>query len=145
MTYVQAQDEVFTIAKAGIDSCATLAGYQIDTRWPADNSGIKPDPLRFWIRVSSQVVTDEQKTLANFNGIKNYEAIALMYAQIFCPRIAGAKDTGLQIAQVIRQGFRNRPIDDTVWFRRQKIVELPETEKEYPINLSVEFHYYETV
>lgn len=143
MTYQDAKDELFGIVRSVLISTAitTLFGYEIDTRY-SGVPGEKPDQSRLWARVSAQLVTDGQTALANNNGVKLYEAVGLLYVQLFAPRnIPGGEDKAEQLAEAIRSEFRKASPSGLIWFRNQKIVDLPETLESYPKNVVTTFSY----
>lgn len=142
VTYQIAQDEVFGIVKAVIDANqASLFGYTIDVRYPGVPKDTKPDMSMLWARASSQIVSDGQSALSNVGGVKRYDAIALLYVQLFSPRNVPEKQKSLTLAELLRSEFRKASPSGNLSFFNQKIVELPEEATNYPTNVVVEFRY----
>lgn len=134
--YQAAIDELFGIA------AVPLAAANIDVKWPGAPQSAKPAREKTWARVSAQIVTDDQSSLANSAGKKRYHATGLLYVQLFCSRIeANGLDNGRTIAKAVQAAFRVDAPSGVMWFRDQKIRELPITEESYPINVVVTFEY----
>lgn len=142
-TYDAAIDAMFGIAKAIFDvNALAILGYVPDVRYPGAPLGTKPDRSRLWARVSSQIVTDGQASLTNALQQRMYEADGLLYIQLFCPRNVGASiDKGRLIAKALQTSLRKDGLNGEIWFRKAKILELPESEESYPITVSAEFTY----
>lgn len=142
-TYHDAIDEMFASAKAVFDgTAAALLGYVPDVRWPGAPLATVPDYTKLWARVSLQIVTDEQASLANNNDKRFFWATGLLFIQLFCPRnVGGSIDKGRLIAEQIQNKFRHQSTSGEIWYRNAKVVELPETEDSYPINVIVQFKY----
>jgi hypothetical protein len=135
MTYIEAQDEMFGIVKLKLASLSYVA-------WPRVPAPTSPDKTSMWARVSTQIVRDSQSTIGNTGGTRKFEAIGLLYVQLFAPRnIAGSSEAALALAQIIQKEFRKASPSGLISFSNQKIVELPETDQNYPINVSVTFTY----
>lgn len=136
-------DEMFATANNVFTGyAATLLGYAPDVRWPGVPLGTQPDKSRLWARVSTQIVTDEQASLANAQGIQLYAATGLLHIQLFCPRNVGASiDNGRLVAEALQNAFRLQSTSGEIWYSKQKAFELPEAEENYPINVSVQFYY----
>jgi len=141
--YTAAIDELLGMIKTAWDAGAlSIAGYEPEIRWPGNPIGTKPDMTKYWGRPSTQIVLDGQSSLANDQGLRRYQAQGLLYFQLFCPRnVADSLENGRLLAEVIRTAFREGSPSGDLWFRNQKIVELPETDESYPINVVVEFLY----
>lgn len=142
-TATAAIDEMFETVKTVFDSVAApLLGYDPDVRWPGVPVAAKPDRSKFWSRVSSQLVTDEQSALANASQLRLFEATGMLYVQLFCPRnIGGSIDSGRSIAIALQTALRKASPDNEVWYRKAKSVELPEDDASYPILVSVQYTY----
>lgn len=142
-TYHAAIDEMFATADGVlIGYAATLLGYALDVRWPGVPVSSKPDKTRLWARVSAQIVTDAQVSLANANRISLFQATGLLNVQLFCPRNVGASiDNGRLIGEAIQNAFRTLSTSGEIWYTNQKVVELPEAGESYPITVSVRYTY----
>lgn len=144
ITYQATIDELFTSVKAVFDASTPIIGYVPEVRWPGTPKGPKPDRTKYWARVSQQLVTEGQASLANVNSKKIFESIGLLYIQLFCPRnIAGSLQKGQNLAVALRDAFCQQSTSFDLWYRNAKVVELPETADNYPINIVVEFHFKE--
>lgn len=142
ITYSQATDELFGMVKEVFDNSISLIGYIPDLRWPGIPRGDKPDNTKYWARPSAQWVVDQQSALANDQGEKIYEAIGLLYVQLFGP--LGAPDSPDNIralGELLQVKFRGQSDSSEIWFRNHRILTLPETAKNYRANFVVEFSY----
>lgn len=143
--YPDAVDEMFTTVKAMIDDSTDIIGYIPEVRWQGVPVARKTSPDKFWARASQMVVTENQASLANENDTRKWETIGLLYVQIFAPRNQpGSADKARLLADKIRDAFRQSSLSGEIWYRKQKVVQLPETEQSYPFNIVIEF-YYETL
>lgn len=142
-TYTDAQDEMFGMANAVFATTAvSLLGYAPDVRWPGVPKAGVPDRTKLWARVSEQIVTEEQASLANANSIRLFDAIGMLYMQLFCPRnIAASVELGRAVGIALQVAFRHTSPSGQVWYRKAKMVELPEGLENYPILVSTEFQY----
>lgn len=143
-TFQSAIDELFTIVKAIFDDSTWTAafGYQPVLYYPGDPQAQKPDMTRLWARVSCKIVTDEQYSLANTNGEQLYEAVGLLFVQLFCPRNQpGSIDNGRRLGVALQRAFYPQSPSGEIWFRRAAVRELDETPDNYPINVVVEYRY----
>lgn len=147
ITYDQALDEIYGIAKAVFDDSQwpTLFGYTLDIRYQGVPKASKPDMQKLWVRVSSQIVGDGQASLTNVQGARMYEAHGLLFIQLFCPRnVGGSLDKGMKLAMALQNAFRKPSPSNEIWFEGtpgQVIRVLPETEESYPVNVVVAFRY----
>lgn len=142
--YIDATDEMFGIIFGVLSSSTVhdLLSYDMDIRWPGKPVATKPDPTKLWARVSKQIVTDSQSSLANDGQQREFDATGLLYVQLFCPKNQPASlENGRTVAVALQQAFRKQSPSDEIWFRNQAIRELPETDENYPINVITEFQY----
>jgi hypothetical protein len=138
VTYEQAKDEVFGVVNAGVQAANAIVGYDIEVRWPGNPEPSLPPQDEIWARVSTKTVMESQRSLANFEGKRRYEAHCLLYVQVFCPRsVVGILESGIKVAQAIRSELRSW--QGNVIFRNEQICELDTTEEHYPINVVAEF------
>lgn len=138
-----AVDEMFSTVKQVNDgSSVAIFGYVPEIRWPGQALATKPDMTKHWMRASQQLVTDEQIAFASVDETRLFEAIGLLYVQLFCPRNAAATvENGLLLANIIADAFRQQSISGEIIYRKAKVVQLPETSESYPINVVVQFEY----
>lgn len=142
--YVDATDEMFGIIYGVLSDAQwnTKFGYTIDVRWPGIAKENKPDPSKLWARVSKQVVKEQQSSLANVQGERNFTTIGLLFTQLFCPRNQPATlDNGRMVAVALEQALRQSSPSGEIWFLNQAIRELPETDENYPITVVTEYNY----
>lgn len=142
ITQQDAIDEIFGSVKQVFDASTSFIGYIPELRWPGNPVGNKPDDSKIWGRASQQIVTDDQASLSSANGKTLYEAVGLLYVQIFTPRNKPESPAlGLQLALKLRDKFQAQSNSAEVWFRKAIARELPEVAKNYRINFVVEFRY----
>lgn len=140
--YQAAIDEMFGMIKTAVESAAAQAIAVIDMRWPGMPKPAAVPMDSYWARISTQIVTDNQSSLTNANGVKRFRAIGLLYFQLFCPRTQPSRlDSGRQLAELVQKAFRSPAPSGSIQFRSAQIRELPPTEENYPINVVVTFEY----
>lgn len=142
INYSAVIDEMFTTVKSIVDGSSDLIGYVPEVRWQGVPKSTKPPVDKFWLRASKMIVTEQQASLSSVDDTRMWEAIGLMYVQCFCPRnLASSIDNGRLFAERMRNAFRQQSLSGEIWYRNQKVVELPETAESYPINVVIEFHF----
>jgi hypothetical protein len=141
--YGDAVDEIFGTVKAVNDTIAAgILGYTPELRWQSVPLGMQPAKDKFWLRASMMLVTEDQIALSAVNELRLFESIGILYVQLFCPRdIASSIENGRLLAVAIRDAFRQQSNSGEIWYKNQKVVELPETVESYPINVVVKFQY----
>lgn len=139
ITYSNAIDEMFGMVNAELGNVCVVLTYDVfDMRWPGAPNAVAPDATKFWGRTSAQIVKDDVTSI----GGKKYTATGLLYVQLFCPRnVANTLVLGRQVAALFRDAFRQPSVSGAINFYNQKIVELPETEDNHPMNVVVTFEY----
>jgi hypothetical protein len=142
LNYSDAIDTVFGMINAAWANANQIVGYTPEIRWQGREVPAKPPIDKIWARVSAQIVTDEQTSLANVSGQKLYHAKALLYIQLFCPRT----DNDLSVARIFSQYIQGifltgASADGNVWFTNPRIMELVPNATSYPIMISVNFEY----
>jgi hypothetical protein len=140
ITYSDAIDTLFGIVNAAWAGALSIVGYTPEIRWQGREVPNKPPINKIWARVSSQIVTDTQASLADKNSKRIYHAKGLLYIQLFCPRTDDLTIPRL-FAQYIREAFRSESSDGNIWFTNPRIVEQPPTKAHYPIVVSTNFEY----
>lgn len=139
-TLISAVDELFSIVKTVVDASGSYIGYVPEIRWPGAPVGPKPAKEKLWLRVSKRTITDGQSSLAGASNSRFFEEIGLVFVQLFCPRnVAASLDNGRMLAVAIQLAFRDHSPSGEIWFRGQRIVELPEEAEFYPINVIVQY------
>jgi hypothetical protein len=142
--YIDATDEMFGVIYGVLADTQwnTKFGYTIDVRWPGTPKAAKPDPSRLWARVSKQIVKEQQTSLANVSGERNFTTIGLLFVQLFCPRNQPQSlDDGRLVAVALEAAFRNQSPSGEIWFLNEAIRELAETDESYPITVQTEYQY----
>ena len=146
-TYSNAIDEINAAFWQDWNSAksSSVVGYVPDIRWQNVEEASTPDGSKFWGRVSTQTVFEEQTTLSTCEGApgqKRYTSSGLVFVQIFCPKSnAQANEFGKKLSEVARSSFRGKSTPGNVWFRNVRINELPPEDLFYRFNVVAEFEY----
>ncbi len=143
-TYSNAIDEINAVFWQDWNSAKTssVVGYVPDIRWQNVEEPSIPDGSKFWGRVSTQTVFEEQTSLAGNESKKRYTSSGLVFVQIFCPKSnAQANEFGKKLAEVARNSFRGKSTPSKVWFRNARINELSPEDLFYRFNVVAEFEY----
>ena len=146
-TYSNAIDEINAVFWQDWNSAKTssVAGYVPEIRWQYVEEPSSPDGSKFWGRVSTQTVFEEQSTLSDEAGLpgqKRYTSSGMVFVQIFCPKsLAQAGEIGRKLAEVARNSFRGKSTPGKVWFRNARINELSPEDLFYRFNVVAEFEY----
>lgn len=142
-TYSAAVDAMFALALSVLTGFAAgELGYAPDVRFAGVPKSNPPDKTKLWARITSEVITDRQASLANANGVSIFEASGLLFVQIFCPRnVGGSLPIGRLIGAQLQNAFRNNGSSGEIWYTAAKLKELPEDSSSYPILFSTRFYY----
>lgn len=146
LTPSEARDEMFSLfSVAWATDAPAIAGYAPEVRWQGKEEPAAPDASKFWVRVSTQHVFEEQKSLTTEvtgQGKRRYEVSGLIFVQLFCPKSnPRATEQGYLLAQVARAAFRGKSTPGNVWFYNVRINELPEEDQFYRFNIIGEYEY----
>lgn len=100
----------------------------------------------FWARVSQQIVSQPQKSLADETTFgankKRYETIGVVTVQVFAPiEVRNGYRKGDGLASLIRDAFREVGQGGEVWYRNSRKVALVDDGKEHRWNVIAEFSY----
>ncbi len=142
-TFDQAKDQIFKLFyDAWKANTTAIVGYVPEVRWVGVEKPERPDASKYWVRVSKQVVGEEQTTLSD--GVtKRFTAYGIVFVQLFCPK-SEAKETkhGEKLAVVARNAFRGKTTPGKVVFRNARINDgLAPEEQYYRFNIVAEFEY----
>uniref|UniRef100_A0AAU6W084 Tail terminator protein n=1 Tax=Pseudomonas phage Pavpe01 TaxID=3138545 RepID=A0AAU6W084_9VIRU len=147
-TYTDALDEMFGKIKAAIDGPVnTVLGYKAETRWPFVAEPTKPDNSKIWLRVSTQIVDEQQSTLSTCEGLpgqKRYESAGLLFIELYLPKAKGDSGVkGRKVAVILRDLFRNAASGPTgITYYRARINDgIAPEELFYRLNVVTEFEY----
>ncbi len=146
--YASAVDSIFSkFITEWQASSQAIAGYVPEFRWQGLQESAKPDPSKFWCRVSQNTVDESQASLCNDvakSGNRRFEAVGLVFVQLFCPRSdVQAMEKGRLLAQVAKKIFRGQTPAGTVWFRNSRINELANENEWLRFNVIAEYKYSE--
>jgi hypothetical protein len=126
-TYEGAINEIFLAFNQNLSSyVSSFLGYTPHIEWPGITADEAPDASKFWLRISTQNVGSDQKTLSEnvvLNGSKRFETFGLVFVQIFAPKRNDSLELLNKLAMLIQNGFRNRTAN--VIIRNARIKEMP--------------------
>ena len=147
MTDKEATDEINTLVLTAWDAGA-LAAIENDTlgtlEWQGRTSEEKPDG--FWARVTQQIVSQAQRSLADENTFganqKRYETHGVVTVQVFGPsRSKNAFRKGDALASLLRDAFRTAGQTGNVWYSNARKRYLTMDGAELRWNVVAEFSY----
>lgn len=143
ITDQQAIDEMYGIVKGAIDLNTSIFGYAPDVRYPGVPKSTRPDMSKQWIRVSSAIVKDDLAAFANDQRQQLYDADGILTVQLFAPRnVAGSLDPqALSMANAIAAAIRGRGTSGEIWFTNVRVLQQPESDTSYPVNVVARFNY----
>lgn len=146
VTYTEAIDDIDAIFwNQWKTLSAGVVGYVPNVQWHNVEQQAKIDGSKFWCRVSTQNVNEEQASLSTCVGApiqKRYTAYGLVFIQLFCPKSnSKSAELGRELAQIARNAFRGRSTPGRVWFRNARINELVEEDLFYRYNVVAEYEY----
>lgn len=131
MNRTEARDKIYTHATETFLAALGEAGIDAGAPREMRYQGIAQDePAQgtYWGRISMQTVSEDQETLRN-GATRRFVTIGLVMFQIFVPRIDGEALTNLdQIAEVVRNAYRDRQVDENLEFTSAKIDDNIRTE-----------------
>ena len=144
-TYTAAVDTMFALFKAAWDAETTaIVGYVPEVRWQNVPEKTKPDPDKFWARVSQQPVTSRQSSLSNCVGSpqqRRYESSGVLFVQLFFPKSDDeAADKGRRLAVLARAAYRGKTVGG-IEFKNVRINELSPQESWFRANVVAEYEF----
>lgn len=142
-TYPAVVDAMFAMVLADWQAGAPgIVGTIPEVRWQGDESPQAPAVGTYWLRVTEQLVIEQQTSLSGSTGQKLYTSQGLIYAQVFCPSSDPPSYTnGRFLARLCRNTFRKREPGDLVWFRNAKIVPVGLSGAWYQFNVSATYQF----
>lgn len=124
---------------------SALLGYDAQILWANLEPNKKPDSSKTWLRVSQQTVLEHQSTLSNDvgeAGKRRFTTTGLIFVQFFFPKSEPRSwQVGRNLAEIARNIFRHSLTNNSIWFRRAKINELPEERDTFRLNVVAEYEY----
>lgn len=147
--YPQAVEEInrlFTVAWNANSPAAVGLAEAPEIRYNNLVYANPPPKTKYWCRISTQVISEEQATLSNCvvaPGQKHYQVEGLVFVQIFAPMVADASSKLRLLAVVARNAFRGKEGVGRIWFRNVRINELKPEESFYRTNIVGEFEFNE--
>ncbi len=144
-TYSTAIDEIFARFNGVWQGASALVGYVPEVRWQGVEKAATPDKDKYWCRVSTQNVLDQQTTLqtavAPTSG-RRYTSTGLVFVQLFCPMSdSRSTERGRLLAELARSAYRGVATAGGVWFRNARINELPPDEGFYRFNIIADYEF----
>lgn len=131
MNRTEARDKIYSHATDTFMDALVAAGVAAEAGREMRYQGVPQDePVQgtYWGRVSMQTVDEFQETLRN-GATRRFVTVGLVMFQIFVPRIDGEALTNLdQIAEEVRNAYRDRQVDDNLEFTSAKIDDNVRTE-----------------
>lgn len=144
--YDVALDDIYSVLNvAWLGGAAAVVGYVPEIRWPGVEDSTKPDGSKFWARISTQTVTEEQTGFGvcptETNAMRT-TAFGLVFVQLFCPKnVDTSFEFGKLLAKLVRSAYRGRKTVNGVWFRNVRINELSAEDLWHRFNVIAEYEY----
>jgi len=140
-----ATDEILGRVYAILPALASIAGQDIEARWPNIEMAQAPDRSKYWIRTTLRTVDEPQAGLSvavKEIGKRRFKSIGLVYVQIFCPQAdVEANDRGDRMCVVIRDSFRAIAPSAKVTFKNARIQELAPEDSAIRFLVVAEYEY----
>lgn len=148
MNRTEARDFIFDFAKDAWDVAAAAVvtdGTPIAFRYQGVTQGPdagEPAQGTFWARVSIQTVDEYQETLRN-GTVRRFVTVGLVFVQILAPNTHGeAQAWSDKLAELVRNTFRERCVDDNLEFTGVAIDDNVRREPAWlPVNINGRFAY----
>lgn len=142
MLRVDAKSEIYNVVASNWAAVmAPIVGTNHELRYYGLKYSSEVPVTKYWGRVSTQVVAEDQETLRN--GVRRYRTDGLVFVQLFVPINDAQAATRLDtIADAIRNLFRHCTAADNVQFSRARIVDNIDPEAAWlKANVVSEFEY----
>ena len=144
ITYSNAVDSIFDTFLTYWD--ANIASVSLDhtpeIRWRNKEEEGRINPGEHWLRVRQTTVTERQSALKSDNKI--FESIGLVVVELYYNKSTLVLNQDRAMATIARDAFRKSTNPD-VWFRNERIQELPPEETYYRNNVIAEYRYTERI
>ncbi len=145
--YLTALDDIFSQVDQTWNAISlSMLGYAGEIRWFGKEPKVLPDKSKYWLRVTQHTVLEKQSALGNVQeGNKRlYFSEGLLYLQLFCPiQDKSSVTKGRQLAEVLKNHFRNLMTTNGVLFHAARIDELPTDLEWYRFNIIADYNYEE--
>lgn len=145
--YRNAKDEMFALINVAVTTGGPgIVGYIPEIRWPLDEQPDPTDLSKYWLRVSTQMVVEDQKALGNGQdgGKLLYGSAGLLFVQVFAPMTDkgnAAKQDAL--CALVKNSIRGKKTASGVWFRNVREQEIGAADKWQQKKVAAEFQYQE--
>lgn len=148
MNRTEARDFIFGFAAAAWQTATAAVvtdGTPVAMRYQGVTTGEhagEPEQGTFWARVSMQTVDEFQETLRN-GETRRFVTSGLVFVQIFAPNTHGeAQAWSDRLAELVRNTFRERLVDDNLEFTGVAIDDNVRREPAWlPVNINGRFTY----
>jgi len=142
-TYDEAIDTIFghfnTEWNAG---SGAIVGYIPEIQWQGVGKFSRPDPAKFWIRVSNAPILQRQTSLRGLDT--RYNTFGQFLVQLYCPKTESGITIGRTVAAFTRNIFLGQALE-TVKFVNVKLIELDPESANYRFDITARYEYSEIV
>lgn len=131
MNRTEARDVIYTHGTETFNAALVAAGIAAEAGRALRYQGVpqdEPPQGTYWARIAMQTVDEYQETLRN-GAVRRFVTIGIVMVQLFVPRVDGEALTNLdQIAEAVRNAYRDRQVDDNLEFTKAQIDDNVRTE-----------------
>lgn len=144
MSYDNLTSDIYSHFKNGMSLFSDVFSYPVEIEYRNVQRQKKVNVNEAWIRISTDVVEESQKTIAN--PIAQFEINGLVFVQIFVPiNELNGDNKGRVLSDFVRSIFRKKKTENCVVFKNTRIKEL-DPEKDYlRFNVISEYEFIELV
>lgn len=142
MTFEEARDAIQAqFHSAWLAQATTVVGYVPEVRWPDAREKADLPQNKFWARLTINVVTAVQSTLAP-PGERKFTSNGIVTVQLFGPAARPSAGKELRaLGNIALTAYRGISVSDGVWYRNTVLAPLSSEPDWLRYNLTSEFIY----
>lgn len=138
----QARDDMFLMADTAITALSAILTYVPEIRWQGVENNNPLPASQLWARVTKLETDEDQKYVSNSVNTRLFNHIGILSVELFGPKTVLTIYDDLQsCATNIRNAFRVKTSPNGVRYSKVRIIEVPNDNLWYKINVIIEYEY----
>lgn len=138
----QARDDMFQMADNALTALSAILTYSPEIRWQGVEQDGQLDPNKLWARVTKLETDEDQRYVSNSSNKRLFNHIGILSIELFGPKTnLTIYDSLDDCATSIRNAFRAKTSPLGVRYPKVKILEVPNDNLWYKINVIIEYDY----
>lgn len=137
----QARDDMFLMADTAITSLSTDLTFEPEIRWQGVEIAEEPSSI-LWARVTKLETDEDQRYVSNSTNKRLFNHIGILSIELFGSKTDLTIYEKLHYSAIkVRNHFRAKVSPNGVRYSRTRIVEVPNDNLWYKLNVIIEYDY----